>query len=79
MYDEAIENNWLSVKDWSKFTVLEPIMDLPGLTRDWIKKQLRRAYYRFYTRPHFIWKQLKLKNLDIFKVAYRSIRNRYMS
>jgi anaerobic magnesium-protoporphyrin IX monomethyl ester cyclase len=79
MYDEAIEKNWLSVKDWSKFTVLEPIMDLPGLTRDWIKQQLRRAYYRFYTRPHFIWKQLKLKNLDIFKVAYRSIRNRFMT
>jgi anaerobic magnesium-protoporphyrin IX monomethyl ester cyclase len=77
MYDEAKEKRWLSVSDWSKFTVLEPIMDLPGLSRDWIKKQLRRAYYRFYTRPSFIWKQIKMKNLDIFKVALRSTVNRF--
>jgi anaerobic magnesium-protoporphyrin IX monomethyl ester cyclase len=77
MYDEAKEKRWLSVSDWSKFTVLEPIMDLPGLSRDWIKKQLRRAYYRFYTRPSFIWKQIKMKNLDIFKVALRSTVKRF--
>jgi len=77
MYDEAIENNWLSVSDWSKFTVLEPIMDLPGLSKDWVKQQLRRAYYRFYTRPCFIWKHIRMRNFDIFKVAFRSIRNRF--
>ena len=77
MYDEALTNNWLSVNDWSQFTVLEPIMDLPGLSRTYIKQQLRRAYYRFYTRPSFIWKQLKMKNLEIFKVAYKALRNRY--
>jgi anaerobic magnesium-protoporphyrin IX monomethyl ester cyclase len=77
MYDEAIENRWLSVSDWSKYTVLEPIMDLQELSRNWIKQQLRRAYYKFYTRPCFIWKQLKMKNLDIFKVALRSIHNRF--
>jgi anaerobic magnesium-protoporphyrin IX monomethyl ester cyclase len=77
MYDEAIENDWLIETDWSKFTVLEPVMDLPGLSQDVIKQQLRRAYYRFYTRPCFIWRQLRMKNLDIFKVAIRSILNRY--
>ena len=77
MYDEAMENRWLSIADWTKFTVLEPIMNLPGLSRRWIKQQLRRAYYRFYTRPSFIWKQIKMKNLDIFRVAFRSIINRF--
>lgn len=77
MYDEAMENRWLSIADWTKFTVLEPIMNLPGLSRQWIKQQLRRAYYRFYTRPSFIWKQIKMKNLDIFRVAFRSIINRF--
>jgi radical SAM superfamily enzyme YgiQ (UPF0313 family) len=77
MYEEVMENNWLSINDWSKFTVIEPIMDLPGLSRAQIKQQLRRAYSKFYTRPCFIWKQLKMRNLEIFKVAYRAIRNRY--
>jgi radical SAM superfamily enzyme YgiQ (UPF0313 family) len=77
MYDEAIENGWLTINNWSEFTVLEPVMDLPNLPRNSIKQQLRRAYYRFYTRPRFIWKQLKMKNLDIFKVAFRSILNRF--
>ncbi|MHA3963202.1 MAG: B12-binding domain-containing radical SAM protein [Candidatus Thorarchaeota archaeon SMTZ1-45] len=76
MYEEAIENGWLSVPDWSLFTVLEPIMDLPGLSRKWIKQQLTRAYYKFYTRPSFIWRQIKMKNLDIFKVAFRSMLNK---
>ncbi|MFW9965292.1 MAG: B12-binding domain-containing radical SAM protein, partial [Candidatus Sifarchaeia archaeon] len=77
MYDEAKENGWLSVTDWSQFTILEPIMDLPGLSRKSIKQQLTWAYYRFYTRPSFIWKQIKMKNLDIFKVAIRSILNKF--
>ena len=77
MFDEALENGWLAVNDWSEFTVLEPVMDLPNLSRSSIKQQLRRAYYRFYTRPGFIWKQLKMKNLEIFKVAFRSLLNRF--
>ncbi len=76
IYEEAIENGWLTVLDWSQFTVLESIMDLPGLPRESIKKHLTRAYYRFYTRPSFIWRQMKKKNLDFFKIAFRSVVNR---
>jgi radical SAM superfamily enzyme YgiQ (UPF0313 family) len=77
MYDEALENGWLAVNDWSEFTVIDPVMDLPNLSRSSIKQQLRRAYYRFYTRPGFIWKQIRMRNLDIFRVAFRSILNRF--
>lgn len=77
MYDEVKENGWLSASDWSEFTVLEPVMDLPEISRDIIKRHLTRAYYKFYTRPSLIWRQIKMKNLDFFKVAFRSILNRY--
>jgi len=76
LYDEAVENGWMAVTDWSQFTVLEPTMDIPELSRKSIKQHLTRAYYKFYTRPSFIWKQIKMKNLDIFKVAFRSVVNK---
>ncbi len=77
LYDEAMENGWISDSDWSKFTVIEPVLNLPELSRATIKKQLTRAYYKFYSRPSLIWKQIKMKNLDFFKVVFRTILNRY--
>ncbi|MFW9869505.1 MAG: B12-binding domain-containing radical SAM protein [Candidatus Thorarchaeota archaeon] len=77
MYDEVRENGWLTASNWSEFTVLEPVMEFPELSREVIKRLLTRAYYKFYTRPCLIWKQIKMKNLEFFKVAFRSILNRY--
>ncbi|MFW9794046.1 MAG: B12-binding domain-containing radical SAM protein [Candidatus Thorarchaeota archaeon] len=77
MYDEAMENDWISAKDWSEFTVIEPVLDLPELSRASIKKHLKRAYYKFYSRPCLIWKQIKMRNLDFFRVVFRTILNRY--
>ncbi len=77
MYDEAMENNWISVTDWSEFTVIEPVLNLPDLSSTTIKKHLTRAYYKFYSRPSLIWRNIKIKNLDFFKVAFRTILNRY--
>lgn len=77
MYDEALENGWLVSTDWTKFTVIDPVMNIPDLPQVSIKQALTRAYLKFYTRPCLIWRQLKMRNFDFFKVAFRTIRNRY--
>ncbi|MFW9769216.1 MAG: B12-binding domain-containing radical SAM protein, partial [Candidatus Thorarchaeota archaeon] len=77
IYEEAMENDWISTTDWSEFTVIDPVLNLPNLSRQTIKKHLTRAYYKFYSRPCLIWRQIKMKNLDFFKVVFRSILNRY--
>ncbi|MHA2286647.1 MAG: B12-binding domain-containing radical SAM protein [Candidatus Thorarchaeota archaeon] len=51
LYYEANQNGWLDATDWEKFTVLDAVMDLPGMTRKTIKRQLHKAYLRFYMRP----------------------------
>lgn len=77
MYDEALENGWLVSSDWTKFTVIDPVMDIPELPRESIKQALTRAYLKFYTRPCLIWRQLKMRNFDFFRIAFRTLRNRY--
>ncbi len=77
MYDEAMENGWISDSDWSKFTVIDPVLNLPELSRTTIKKNLRRAYYKFYSRPCLIWKHIKNRNFEFFRVVFRTILNRY--
>lgn len=73
MYDEAMENDWIITTDWSEFTVIDPILNLPEISRKTIKNYLKKAYSKFYFRPCFIWKQIKMRNFEFFKVAFRAI------
>jgi anaerobic magnesium-protoporphyrin IX monomethyl ester cyclase len=67
LYEYAKGNNMLETDDWSKYTVLNPVMKLPTLSQRKLKKMLRKAYIRFYFRPKFIWNTIKYGNLDLIK------------
>ena len=71
LFDEARRNGWLVPGDWSKYSVLDPVMDVPGFEKRDIKGFLHRAYLRFYTRTGFLWKHLKAKNFHIFRMMIR--------
>lgn len=53
-FKESFEKNAIKVKDWSKYTLIGPIME----TVDCSLKDLRRiqamAFIKFYLRPHYL-------------------------
>ncbi|MDY2745482.1 MAG: radical SAM protein [Methanosphaera sp.] len=56
-YQESFEKNLIKVKDWSKYTLISPIIE----TVDFSLKDLRRiqakAFIKFYLRPQYLLSQ----------------------
>ena len=55
-------------RDYSKYTLFNPIVELTGITRDDLKKEVVRAYKEFYLRPSKMVQNMKRE----FKYALES-------
>jgi len=66
LFKIAKEKGWLLTRNWSKYTILDQTMKIPGAVVTNIKKWLLRAYLSFYLRPQFIFEQLKRKDFFFF-------------
>ncbi|UCD07269.1 MAG: cobalamin-dependent protein [Candidatus Aenigmatarchaeota archaeon] len=75
LYEYAKGNQMLETDDWSKYTVLNPVMKLPTMSQKELKKMLRRAYVRFYFRPKFIWNNIKYGNIELMKKMFSAGMN----
>jgi len=66
LFEMAKEKGWLLTKDWSKYTILDQVMKLPGQVAANLNKWLLRAYLSFYLRPKFLIEQIKRKSFFLF-------------
>lgn len=76
LWHEALKEGYLKQPvDWRQFAPvsnLESPMVIPGMTPADLQKWKRRAYYRFYMRPKYIWK--RVKNIRSFSDVIDNIR-----
>lgn len=56
-YKESVEKNIIKVKDWSKYTLLAPVMDTVDCSLEELKKMQYKAFRNFYLRPSYILRQ----------------------
>ncbi len=75
LYEKAVREKRLLTRDWSKFNVLTPIIKLDGLTPQELSNLLRKAYLSFYASPRFLIKQIRKKNLFLFKKSIDAFIN----
>ena len=75
LFEIAKEKGWLLTKDWSKYTILDQVMKIPGMITINLNRWLLKAYLSFYLRPKFIIEQLKRKNFLFFvtKKVFRGV------
>jgi len=66
-YREAVENNLIKVKDWSKYTLLSPVLETVDCSRDELKNMQKKAFRQFYLRPSYILRQLRMDGPIILK------------
>jgi radical SAM superfamily enzyme YgiQ (UPF0313 family) len=66
-YREAVENNLLKVRDWSKYTLLSPVLETVDCSRDELKNMQKKAFRQFYLRPSYILRQLRMDGPIIIK------------
>jgi len=75
LFKIAKEKHLLLTKDWSKYTILHPVMKTPGIMSKKLRRWLIRVYLSFYLRPRFIMKQIKKRDLFIVKKAFKAALN----
>ena len=75
VYEYAKKNNLLLTEDWSKYTGLEPVMQIEGLSPSNIKSLIQKAYLSFYLTPRNIYNWLKNKQFTLIKSAIKAITN----
>jgi len=75
IFDYAVKNGLLLTKDWSKYTVIDPVMKLKNLTARQLKLLLQKAYLSFYLRPKIIWRWIKNRQFIFMKDAIKAVLN----
>jgi radical SAM superfamily enzyme YgiQ (UPF0313 family) len=75
IYEHAKKNNLLITEDWSKYTGLEPIIRIEGVSSSKLKSLLQRAYLTFYLRPKNIYNWLKNRQFTLIKSALKALTN----
>jgi len=73
IFDFAIKNNLLLTNDWSRYTVIDPVMKLENVTEKQLKSLLRKAYISFYLRPKVIWRWIKNKQFAFIKNGIKTV------
>ncbi len=70
-YKQAVNNNWLTTNDWSKYEINQAIINTPSLSIEELKRARKKAYQSFYLRPTYILKIiLKIKSLKEFQKIF---------
>ena len=73
-YHQAFEENLIKVKDWSKFTLLSPIMETVECSLDDLKKMQKKAFFSFYLRPTYIIHQVRMDGPVLLKTIAAVIK-----
>ncbi|MHA2353231.1 MAG: B12-binding domain-containing radical SAM protein, partial [Candidatus Thorarchaeota archaeon] len=63
LFEHAKKEGLLKAKSWRDYSVLAPVMKLATISDKKLKRMLYQAYLRFYFRPAYLWRQIKLKNM----------------
>jgi radical SAM superfamily enzyme YgiQ (UPF0313 family) len=75
LFDYAVQNNLLLTWDWSKYTAVEPIMQVKDIDEKQLKSLLQKAYISFYLRPKIVWNWLRNKQFAFIKTGIKAVIN----
>jgi radical SAM superfamily enzyme YgiQ (UPF0313 family) len=67
VFDHALKNKLLLTKDWSRYTVIEPVMKIERVTEKQLNALLQKAYVGFYMRPKVVLGWIKNKQLALIR------------
>jgi radical SAM superfamily enzyme YgiQ (UPF0313 family) len=73
-YQEAVHNNLIKVKDWSKYTLLSPVLETVDCSMDELKKLQKKAFRQFYLRPVYLMKQVRMDGPILLKTVAAMIK-----
>lgn len=73
-YQEAVQDNLIKVKDWSKYTLLSPVLETVDCSLDELKTMQKKAFRQFYLRPIYLMKQVRMDGPILLKTVAAMIK-----
>lgn len=73
-YKEAFEKNLIKIKDWSKYTLITPILETIDCSLKDMRKIQAKAFMKFYLRPHYIIRQFLQDGPYLLKTIFGVIK-----
>ncbi|MCK9152578.1 B12-binding domain-containing radical SAM protein [Methanobacterium alcaliphilum] len=71
---QAVSDNLIKVNDWSKYTLLSPVLETVDCSLEELKNLQKRAFRSFYLRPSYLLKQARMDGFILIKTAARIIK-----
>ena len=66
----AKEKGWIATDDYSQYEFSQPLLNMPGLSLEELRRARSRALRAFYLRPAYIWKRLvRLRSWDDLRLS----------
>lgn len=75
LYKMAEENNWLLTKDWSKYTLFEPVFSMPNFTSDDMKEAHSYLYLQYAINKEKMEMLNAFHNLEFATLAKKLASN----
>ena len=78
-YQQTFEKDIIKVKDWSKYTLISPILETVDCSLDELKKLQITAFKKFYLRPVYLIRQIIMDGPMLLKTIFGVLRNIVMA
>ena len=69
-YKESFEKNLIKVKDWSKYTLIEPVLETVECSKEELRSFQKKAFLKFYLRPGYLFKQARMDGAVLVKTIF---------
>ena len=69
-YNETFKKNLIDINDWSKFTLLDPVLKTIDCSSSELRKIQKKAYLKFYLRPGYLVRQVPQDGMVLLKTIW---------
>jgi len=74
-YQQTLEKDLIKVKDWSKYTLISPILETVDCSMEELRKLQATAFKKFYLRPMYLIRQVIMDGPILVKTISGVFRN----
>lgn len=69
-YNETFKKNLIVIKDWSKYTLINPILETIDCSSKELRSIQKKAFIKFYLRPGYLVRQVSQDGFVLFKTIF---------
>lgn len=69
-YNETFKKNLIQIKDWSKFTLIDPVLETIDCSSKELRSIQKKAFIKFYLRPAYLARQVSQDGFILLKTIF---------